>query len=64
MEILMFIFNNFWHFMGVCLLITIVGIIIREIVLLIVKASIARSIMKYGNRQNISESIEKGAEHE
>lgn len=64
MEILMFIFNNFWHFMGVCLLITIVGFIIREIVALIVKASIVRSLMKYGNRQDISESIEKGAEHE
>ena len=55
MEILMFIFNNFWHFMGVCLLITIVGIIIREIVVLIVKASIARSIMKYGNHQDLTE---------
>lgn len=62
MEILMFIFNNFWHFMGVCLLITIVGIIIREIVVLIVKASIARSIMKYGNHDEAIEILEKGEE--
>lgn len=60
MEVLMFIFNNFWHFMGVCLLITIVGFIIREIVVLIVKASIARSIMKYGNIKDLPDSIKKG----
>jgi hypothetical protein len=48
--------------MGVCLLITIVGIIIREIVVLIVKASIVRSLMKYGNHDEAIESLEKGEE--
>lgn len=43
MEALMFIFGNFWHFMGVCVLITIIGIIIKEIVTVIVKARALRT---------------------
>jgi hypothetical protein len=43
MEALIFLFGNFWHFMGVCVLITIIGIIIKEIVTVIVKARALRT---------------------
>ena len=58
MEVLTYIFGNFWHFMGVCVLLTIIGILIDEVVTKIAKASIARSYMKFVGKyvENYKES--------
>lgn len=58
MEVLTYIFGNFWHFMGVCLLLTIIGVFVDEIVTIIAKASIARSYMKFAGKaiENYKES--------
>ena len=55
MEALIFIFGNFWHFMGVCVLITIIGIIIKEIVTVIVKA---RALRTYFEAHKTKEAVE------
>ena len=58
MAVLTYIFGNFWHFMGACVLLTIIGILIDEVVTKIAKASIARSYMKFAGKaiENYKES--------
>ena len=56
MEILTYIFGNFWHFMGVCVLIVLIGFVVCEIIKISAKAHIAKMYMK-----EALETMEKGA---
>lgn len=66
MEVLTYIFGNFWHFMGVCVLITLFGFIICEIIKYSAQARIAKMyierFLKYRESEGDDEQSNKADE--